>query len=302
MRFLTIYWKTLADLSNPKLLAGYFVPFLTLAAFLALGLTNDELSGSVSIAQQETELFGSFMVMSFILAAGIPFLALAAVISANTLAKEAEQGTLRILLSKPTRRWEVLLGTFGAVVTYSGLVALASLLLSAILLVEMGDISTTAISAGIFAPMPGSITFAVFGTSVVTAVGLALAVFTQNQLRSALGALVVPILYFAFLPIRIFSGEMYEDYFLYLLDVNYHFGNVFVLIHETIGEGFGVETQEKIALWTGVYELPEGEPYQHLESLETVGLVPMEVSVLLLLLLAITPIAGAVYRFQQMDV
>lgn len=305
-RALTVFRKTFADLSSPKLLTGFFVPFVSIAWFFGLALAENEISGAAApLARQETELFASFAVISYFWAAGIPVLALGAVLCANTIAKEAEQGTLRILLSKPVRRWEVFLGTFAAVVAYSVLVTLTSLLLSAVLLVVMGDVGAAAISEGVFAAMPGNLAFALLGASVVTAVGLSLAVFTRNRLRTALGALVVPALYFAFLPVRLFSGGMYEDYHLYLLDVNYHFGNAFVFVHEAVGDEFGVRTQMMIAPWSGVYEMPESgantdQPLT--ASLDAVGHVPMEVSVLLLALLAVGTFAAGLYRFERMDV
>jgi ABC-type transport system involved in multi-copper enzyme maturation permease subunit len=305
-RALTVLGKTFADLSSPKLLAGYFVPFLTVAWFLGLVFADAEISGGTApLAQQETELFASFAVISYFWAAGIPVLALGAVLCANAIAKEAERGTLRILLSKPVSRWEVFLGTFAAVVAYSVLVSLTSLLLSAVLLVVMSDVDPAVIPEGVFAAMPGNLAFALLGSSVVTAVGLSLAVFTRRRLRTALGALVLPALYFAFLPIRIFSGDTYEDYHLYLLDVNYHFGNAFVFVHEAVGDEFGVKAQTMISIWSGVYEMPESgaNAEQPLTaSLDPVGHVSMEASFLLLALLAVGTVAAGLYRFERMDV
>lgn len=303
MRAQTVFGKTLADAASPKLLVAYTLPFLTITGFLALALGENEFTeGAVALATQETELFSSFLVITFVLAAGIPFLALTAVLAATTLGNETETGALRILLSKPVRRSEVFVGTFVAVVAYSGLVALASLLVSGILLVEFSGVSTAAISEGIVAAMPGNVAFALFGACVVTALGLMLAVVTQDKLRTALGALTVPTLYFAFLPVRLFSVSFYEDYFFYLFDVNYHFGNAFVFFHETFGGDLPVEAQAVLSPWTGVYDIPSGEMEELPASLDTVGHVPMEASVVLLALLAVGSLALGIYRFERMDV
>lgn len=302
MGVLTVYRKTFGDLSNPKLIAAYFVPFLVVSGMMALGMTDDEFADLVTIAAQETALASAFAIIAFFLAVGFPFLSLGAVLTANTLAREAEMGTLRILLSKPTRRWTVLFGTYGAIVSYMGLVALASLLLSAVMLVHGSGVDAGIISGGIFAWLPGHVVFALFGSAVVTAVGFALAVVTKNRLRTALGALSVPVLYFAFFPIRIFAGDMYEDYALYLLDVNYHFGHAFVFVHEAVGGVFGVEIQRRLAMLTGVYTVPDEMSDTPPESLELAGHVPMEASVALLVSLAIGAFAIALFRFRDMDV
>jgi ABC-type transport system involved in multi-copper enzyme maturation permease subunit len=294
--------KTLADAASPKLLAAYFLPFLTITGFLAFAMAENNFSeGAVPLATQEAELFAGFVMLAFVMAAGIPFLALTALLAATTLGHETERGTLQILLSKPVPRWEVFVGTFVAVVAYSVLVSLVSLLLSALLLFEFGDVSSAAIPEGVVAALPGHVAFAAFGASVVTAIGFALAVFTRNRLQTAVGALAVSALYFAFLPVRLFAGTRYEDYLLYLVDVNYHFGNALVFLHEAVGGQLPVEAQVELVVWAGVYEMPTDEPEALPASLDTVGLVPPEVSVALLAFVAVAALAVGVYRFEQMD-
>lgn len=302
MGFLTISRKTVADLSNPKILAAYFVPFLVLNGMLALGAANDFEAG-MTLAQQEAIISTNFAFMTFILILGFPFLALVAVFGANTLAKEAEAGTLRILLSKPTRRWKILLATFAAIVTYSFLIALASLLVVAVMLYVWSGAHPAALSAGIFAWLPGSLLYALFGASVVAALALALAVWTGDRLKTVLGALSVAALHFGFIAVRVFAGaERYEDYFLYLFDVNYHFGHAFVFVHRLVGDGFDVETQVTLAGPSGVYEAPAEQSDGLPESLDLVEHVSMELSVFLLALVAVVAFVLALRRFQRMDV
>jgi ABC-2 type transport system permease protein len=303
MQLPTLFRKTFGDLSNPKLLAGYLVPFLTVAWFFGLILADSEFSGGTApLAQQQGKLFAHFLWLSFFWGAGIPVLAITAVLGANTIAKEAQLGTLRILLSKPVSRWKVLLGSYAAVVAYAGLTALASLLLVGSVVVAMAGVSPEAVGGGIFGTLLGSVLFGTFAAAVVAAVGFALAVYTRNRLQTALGALVVPAFYFAFFPIRLLAESRYEDYGLYLLDVSYHFGNAFVYIQEAVGTDIGLRAQMELAIWTGVYEFPEEEPEGFPESLDVVGHVPQEVSVLLLAGIGVVALVVALYRFQQIDV
>jgi hypothetical protein len=94
-------------------------------------------------------------------------------------------------------------------------------------------------------------------------------------------------------------------YLLYLFDVNYHFGNAFVLIHEALGVEFGLETRVMLSVFSGVYEVPESGTRldrQLPEALETVGHVSMEASTGLLLLLTVLAVGFGMFRFHQMDV
>jgi ABC-2 type transport system permease protein len=307
MRLLTVSGKTFTDLSDPKLLAAYFAPFVTVAGFFGIAMTDGavEMSGAQApLVRQEIELFSTFALISYFWV-GLWLLALTCVLCANTFAKEAEQGTLQILLTKPVSRWQVLLGNFLAIVGFATFVGLASLLVWASVLFSMSGLSAAAIPGGIGAAFMSSATFLLFATAVVTAVGMLVAVVTKSRLRTALGTLLFPILYFAYFPIRIFSGEYYEDYALYLLDVNYHFGNAFVVVHELVGGELPVETQALLSLWSGVYETPAGGPnldQQLPDTLELTGHVPPELSVALLSALALVSLSAAVYRFGRMDI
>jgi len=233
--------KTVGDLSDVRVLVAYFVGFLTVAGFLALGFANNEFEGATTLAEQETRLFGTFVTLAYLWGTGVPVLVLGAVFGASTLAREGEKGRLRVLLSKPVRRWEVLVGTFGGIVVYLFLVAVASTLLTAVLIYEMADVSAAALEGGVFAALPGTLAFALFVSVFMAAIGVCASVFTKNRLQTALAALVVPAFYFAFMMIRLVSRSFYEDYYLYALDAGYHLGHVFVLAHETLGEEFAVQ-------------------------------------------------------------
>ncbi|RQG90845.1 ABC transporter permease [Natrarchaeobius chitinivorans] len=303
MGVIAVYRKTFADLSNPKLLLAYFIPFLGVSIFLALGIAPT-LEGEAighTVAQQEAWLHENFILMSIFLGVAIPLLALCAVFCGLTLGTECERGSLRILLSKPVKRWEVLLGTFLGIVSFALIVALANLLLTAVMLIQFADIRASAIPGSVFVLLPGTMMFALLGASVVTAVGLALAVVTKDRLQTTLGALVIPVLYFIYIPVRIFAWDTYETYHLYLFDVSHHFGHAFVVIHRTIGTAIPSESREPLQLWTGIYRFPDesnGSP----GSLEVTGFVPMEISVLLLLVILVGSFTVAIRQFSLMDV
>ena len=300
MRILSIYRKTLGDLANPKLLVGYFIPLLTLSFFFVLALANNEITEGAPLFQQQTELLASFVGVSYLLAVGIPLQGLCAVFCALTTASEAEKGTLRILLSKPVRRWELYLGTFLAIVSYAVLVGLASLFVLGSMLYLMADVGAAAIGVGIFSSIPGALAFGAFGAVVVTSVGLAVAVTTKDRLRTALGGLVIPALFFVFIPARAFANDIYEDYALYLVDVNYHFGHAFVFLYETIGIGLSPRSQQLLMI-SGVYERPTSRGHLP-ESVPTTGHLPMELSVALLAGIAVVALAVGVVRFRRIDV
>lgn len=298
MRLVTIVRKQLGDLSNPKVLMAYLVPFVGFSAFLALGLApttaDDEPIGS-TVAAQEAWLEETFVIMLSFLGVAIPLLALCAVFCGMTLASELERGTLRIVLSKPIARWKLFVGTFAAIVGFATVVGLANALLTASMLVAFAGASPAAISASIGSVVPVALVFAMVGAAVVTAVGLAIAAVTKDRLQTVLGALVIPAMYFVSLPVRVFAGDQYESLHLYVVDVTYHFGQVFAAVSTVFNGEVPEATREGLIAFSGVYEATNG-------SIEPTGHLPMAVSVALVVIVGVGAFVVALGRFCRMDV
>jgi len=302
-RTLTVFGKTLGDLSNPRVLAAYFVVYLGVLFLLSIGMGNNVIpdgAGIVSLADQEAFLRGGFLAMTHLWAMGIGLLLLGAVAGANTLAKEAEEGTLRIVLSKRVRRLEVIVGMFLGTVVFLTLAAVANVLLAGAGLYWFADVSAAALDGGVFGVMAGNVVFAVFVSTVVAAVGLALSVFTRSRLQTALGVLVLPALFFAPMVARLISPEFYEDYYLYVPDVSYHLGNAFLVIHEAVHGELPVEAGVTYTLFSGVYDYRPGD--EPPEALELAGYLDPAASLGLLALVAVGALVASAVQFQRLDV
>jgi ABC-2 type transport system permease protein len=302
--FVAIYRKTVGDLSEPKSILTYLVVFLAVLFFLTLGFANNEIPDAVASlppAEQELELLTAYVPLVWLWGAGIGLLAAGSLFVALTLATEAERGTLDLLLSKPVRRWEVLLATFLAGVSFLFAVAVASLLLVAVVVFRMGGFSAAALGGGVFDVLPATLLYALVVCALVNAVGMAASVLTRNRLQTAALTAVLPVLFFALFVARLFPGDLYEDYFLYAIDVGYHLGNVYALFLDSVGGPIPVELQSQLGFWAGVYEVPGGQG--ELEgSLDLVGHVDPAVSLALCLLLIVGSLVGSLVRFQRLDV
>lgn len=301
--FLAIYRKTLGDLSVPKAILTYLLVFASVLWFLLLGFTNNEIPDAVAdlpLAEQELELLTAYVPLAWLWGVGIGLLVAGSLFVALTLATEADRGTLDLLLSKPVRRWEVLLAMFLANLTFLFGVGVASLLIVAAFLYRMGGFSAAALGGGVFAVLPATLLYTLVVCTLVTAVGMAASVATRNRLQTAALTTVVPALFFVLFVARLVPGAIYEDYSLYLVDVSYHLGNIYVLLLEAVGDSMPVELQAAIGFWAGVYELPaEGPPDG---PLELVGYVDPAVSLSLCLLVTAGLFGVALVQFQRLDV
>jgi len=301
--FLAIYRKTLGDLSDPKSLVTYLVAFTVVLFFLSLGFMNEVPAevATLPLTEQEVELLAVYTSLSWFWGVGLGLLTAGSLFVALTLATEAERGTLDLVLSKPVRRWTVLLAVLLANVTFLFVVGVAGLLLSAVALYEMGGFSAAALGRGVFDVLPAMLLYTLAICVLVAAVGTASSVVTRNRLQTAALTAVIPVLFFAMFVARAFPGSIYEDYSLYLIDMSYHLGNVYVLLLDTIGDPLPVEVQAQLGFWTGVYELP-AEQESLPESLELIGYVDPAVSLALYLALVVGSLAFALVRFQRLDI
>lgn len=308
MRALVVLRKTLADFASGKLLLLYLVPYLGLSGLIAMAVTDSfpHDIGSLALSSQARFVSEQFAWIGFVWAIGIPIMVLGAVLAASSLATEAERGTLRILLSKPIRRWEVFVGTAAAIFVYTFLAGLMGLFAVGAGIVLLSGVSAGALGQGFFALLGPTVVYGAIVAVVIAAVGSTLAVLTRNSTRTLLGGLLVPALFFAFIPIRMLAGQTYRSFFLYYVDLNYHFGNAYVYVHELIGPGLSPPAQSTLDTVAGVYEstaaasdpLVGGMP----NSLPTVGYVPPVLSVGLLLVGAGLILAVGLRQFDAIDI
>jgi ABC-2 type transport system permease protein len=302
MPMLTTFRKMVGDLSNPKLLAAYFIGFFPVLFILSLAITGTafENVAEMTITEQEERLYASYVAMAYLWGIGIPLLVYGGILNALTLAKEAENGTLGLLLSKPIKRREVLLASFAAVVVVMALVATANLLLVGLFLYVHSGVSGAAIEAGIFAALPAAVVTGVLFALFITAFGTLLAVLTRDRLRTAVGVLAIPALFLAFMIFRLFASDIYSDYGMYIVDINHHFGSAYVYLLETLGTPLDLQAEQQLSIWTGAYEYKGGTAEELPESFELLGFDPA-ISAGLLVVGAILLLGVASYRFERLD-
>lgn len=301
--------EKLRTFSSPLFLGLVLTPYVVITALLALAMggTVPENVAELPLTTQEQALREMFAQLSYAWGAGIPLMVLTAILSANALAREQERGTVSILLSKPVRRRDVVLGNFFAIVVFTFLAMVAGLLMLAVALYVVYGLSPQTLS-GLFALFPGTFAYALFTAVFVGALGTLAGEVSKSRLVTLLAVLLVPISFFGFLFVRMLTGGagVYEEYHLYLLDTGYHLGNAFVTVHDLAGTEFTPETMSALATPTGVYDSMDSGVDPLLGELSVSvplsGYVPPIASVVGLLLLAVLMLGGAVVHFERKDI
>ena len=299
--------KTARDGARPKLLVVFLIPYLAVGTLILMLLTagQDPLADLPVIAQEQA-LLDDYSQLAFAWLVTFPMVFIA-VLAARSVAGEHERGTLRVLLSKPVRRTEVLVGQFLAITAVGWMVMVAGLLVGAVVLVQLTEPSGSAIQGGIFVLIPGTVVYALVVAAVTAAVGTLVGVVTRSRLQTAVLTSLLPVVFFAFVLARqLLPADLYKQYYLYVLDVNYHLGILFVLVHDLVGFGLDPSTAEAIETVSGAFDTAGMWEDPLLDgfvgSMPLAGHVPPVVSVLGVVVVGIAALAVATRRFERMDV
>lgn len=303
-----VFVRTLREFANPKLVVVYLLGVTAVAGAIGFVLADGmpDQVGSLHLYAQEQHLTEAFVQLAFVWGAGIPAMVIVAVLGATAIARERQQGTLQILLSKPVSRRSVLLGKAGAIVVFTLSLMIVGLLISGSALLVAGDISPAAVSGSIFAMLPGSLLYALVVAVILGGIATLIATLTGRLLWAVLGTLVLPAAFFGSIFIRLLAPTpLYEQYFLYIIDISYHFGNLFVLVNDLIGTTFSPSTQQALDTLTGTYDTA-GSGIDPLVggmagSVPLAGYVPTVVSAGILLAVGIAALVGAVVWFDRID-
>lgn len=259
MGFRAVVRKTLIDLTGWKrtlilLVVGLLVPVIT--AFL----WRSQLRNAGLAPPMETFLvLKQFVGISFIWTAGF-FLAFAVVTNAaGAISKEANDGTLLTLVSKPISRRQIVLGKFVGIVAHALLMAAAILLVQAVLLWFALPVEAPTYAA-LLKALPWVLLYSLLVILVFASLSLALSSLIDNQVAVTVLSCGAILFLFLFGPIlgTWFSMDQgsYEKNHLYMIDGAYQFGNAFAPAMEQAlgGEMLPVEELGEIKYFAGIFE------------------------------------------------
>lgn len=311
MRIQTVIKKAIEDFTSPTFLLPFLSAIFLVALLLTFGFSNGLPSGlsSLPLAIQERKLTSAFARLSFLWYAGIPIMILIAIISANQIANEEESGSLRILLSKPVRRWEVLLGKFLSIMLFSFIMVLTGLFFGSVIFFHISGASASALGGSIISLMPTNIIYALFLSFFISSIATGISVFTGNRLKTAMAVVTICVLlFFGFIIIRMGAESMgvYQDYGLYSADINYNLGNSYIFIHNSLGGEFTPTTQSSLDSIMGTFDtsgadvdpLIGGMP----TSLPEKGYVPPAISFVAISLISAGTLLATTLHFERKDI
>jgi len=186
---------------------------------------------------------------------GIVLAFFAAWIVSDFIAGEDSRGTLLSLITRPIRRWEVILGKFLAYLLFVAVMEIIAIFITIYVLVTVSG-AHLSVMWDLIPYIPILLLFTLFVAVAFGTIPLVLSTVSKKRvLVMIISAALVIVIYLAFYIIRSGFSEFYVDNHLYYFDPGYHMGNIFISITEAAGIDLTPTFQEQMGLFAGTHNL-----------------------------------------------
>lgn len=311
MRFHTVTFKTLEDLFSIRRSILFLIAVLIAPVFVSLAVSGDNVFsfGTMTMATQVQMVNMLYIMLVFIWVAGIPMVLLASITCGDFVSKEEQDGTLLLLISKPVRRYEIVLGKFLAFVANMLILQSLAIFLTPLILYSLLPIDPFVLDsmAGL---APAMIFYSIFVSLVFGALATGLSCISRSRMKTIIILVSMTIaVFFGFMVFRgwMDAANLYEPYGVWM-DVNYHLGNSYMLFLDSTGYRMTPPLQSVLGGFTGVFDATDPSKLydKDLGAMYT-SLTPKDyaspaASLVLWLGLAFVALIAGLFRFQKREI
>jgi len=254
MRFHTVMFKTLGDLLKVKRSLLFIIAILIVPIVVSTVINSVFALTTMSLANQIQTVTMFYIIIVFFWVAGIPLVLLAGVTCGDFISKEENEGTLLLLVSKPVRRHEIVLGKYFAFIINVLILEIIAVTLTPLIMYWVLPIDPSVLDsmAGL---IPAIIFYSMFIAVTFGALATALSCIFKSRFKTIL--ILVGITMAVFLGFMVFRGFMtganiYDPYVVWA-DVNYHMGNSYLSFIDSTGYRMAPPLQAILGTFTGTY-------------------------------------------------
>ena len=251
-KFPIITARVLKDMFTLQRIVTYLIILCVVPAIAAM-LIPESIS-SYTPEMQIVKLTDYLFTISFLWIAGIPLVFMSAGTVSSMFTSEITDGTILQLITKPLRRWEVVIGKFLAFFILFAFVEIIAFILSTYLLIYFSGCHLS-IFWSMLAFLPPLVIYSFLVAVFFGSIALVLStVIRKNALTIVIMAFLVMIFYVGFLFFRLLGPRYYQDYYLYYIDIGYLLGNVFVMLLDSFSVNLSPNFQLIFGFTAGTYE------------------------------------------------
>ena len=229
-----IFTKSLIDLGKARKTAILMLLGVLVPVGYAVAMRPALLGSGGAIDAQTENIVSSFITISFIWTAGIFLATVVSASGAASISNEVIRGTMLTLVSKPIRRWQIVIAKLAALAAYALLLEGSILILSSLLLCAVLGVSFPVL-AGVFGLVPWLLLYSLVVILVFACLSVASAAVLQGQIRTmvVLGTIILIVFFSgALLSASGIDRQAYKNHHVYIIDPSYHLGTIFLPVLE----------------------------------------------------------------------
>ena len=208
----------------------------------------------MSLDFQISTIVSYFAFFSFFWNSGILIWLFGGLTAATFISGEENNGTLVFLLTKPIRRSTVFFGKLLGFFLNLALLEFFSLLLSLTITCTIFQTSMTVFLYGLYYMIP----IYLYTLLMILVVGIILGLLSIINKKMVVSVLIATMLifviYFMGVIFRLALSTIYEDFKLYIVDIGYNFGNMFMIIMKPFGFQATPFYQQNFGIFFGYFE------------------------------------------------
>jgi len=254
MRFHTITLKTLSDLFSIKRSIFFLIAIIILPIVISSVLSSTFNLTTMTLANQVQTVTMFYIMLMFVWVAGIPLVLFASVTCGDFITKEENDGTLLLLVSKPVRRYEIILGKYFAFLINILILEIIAIIITSLIMYWLLPIDPYVLDtmAGL---IPSFIFYAMFIAITFGALATALSCISRSRFKTIMILVAFTLgIFLGFMFFRGFmvSADIYDPYVVWG-DVNYHMGNSYMYFLDSSGYRITPPLQAMLGMLTGTY-------------------------------------------------
>ncbi len=208
----------------------------------------------MTLANQTQTVVMFYLILVFVWIAGMPLILSASVTCGDSITKEEQDGTLLLLVSKPVRKPEIVIGKYLAFIINVMILELIAIILTPLIMYWILPIDPEVLDtmAGL---IPSMIFYAFFITITFGALAMSLSCISRSRFKTIMPLVALTIgIFLGFMFFRGFmiSANVYDPYVVWS-DVNYHMGNSYIYFLEGSDYRMTPLDQASISMITGTF-------------------------------------------------
>ncbi len=246
------------NLLNWKSTLIYIFVISIVPTIIGFVLKSEIYDGSMSISSQTDFTIGIYYILVFMWVLGIPFLIVASAKGIGLIANEMSEGTLGLLVSMKISRYQILIYKWIALYIVMLLLGTLGIFTNITIITTISNMDNN-IKTLLIESIPNLIKYLILIGFIFSSLSILLSLLIKSKVVAIISITFYIVIIFLIIPLfKTLLLSYYEQYYLYYIDLNYHFSLIYYYFIDANNNTFSPAIQSVVGNFIGVFDLNKG--------------------------------------------